>query len=88
MQPGDNTLDELKAQLKGAGAGSRNIGVNCLQFIRKGHVIAESGVVFRGYEGYKLHVITWEPNQHYKDYYLNSVEVGADIIREVIKMYK
>ena len=88
MQPGDNTLNELRTKLKGEGAGSRNIGENCLQFIRKGHVIAESSVVFHGYDGYKLYVVTWEPGSNGKRYYLDYVEDGADKIREVIKMYK
>ena len=62
MQPGDNTLPDLKAKLKNCGAGVVWLGYRnesrILQIIYRGTIVAEAGVVFRGYSGYKLHVIT------------------------------
>lgn len=92
MQPGDNTLPDLKAKLKNCGAGVVWLGYRnesrILQIIYRGTIVAEAGVVFRGYSGYKLYVITWEPHSHYKEYYLTCVEDADKRIREVIKMYK
>lgn len=92
MQPGDNTLPDLKAKLKNCGAGVVWLGYRnesrILQIIYRGTIVAEAGIVFRGYSGYKLHVITWEPHSHYKEYYLSCVEDGDKRIREVIQMYK
>lgn len=86
MQPGDNTLKELKAKLKNCGAAVIWLGDRLLQIVYHGNIVAEAGIVFRGI--YKLNVTTFEPPRPYTDYYYESIDPADAKIREVIEIFK